>query len=174
MIIDSLEPWAIWAIDFCSCNWLVFEQSCLYFLLVVTVLVVLSIQTWKCFFMVSRKLSAIAFHPWLYECMCMCMCMCMCLSSVNHFDQWIFARFCFCRSIYELRIIIACCSFFINQGRIHGIRRLLACADSSFGQKRHFCMVTTHVWRTDGRTDGRTDRRTDRQTGILIKMRERI
>ena len=45
-----------------------------------------------------------------------------------------------------------------EQGRIHGIRCIPACTD---GQKRHFCMISTRVWRTDGRTNGRTNRPTD-------------
>ena len=33
----------------------------------------------------------------------------------------------------------------IKQGRIHGIRCVLARTDRSIGQKRHFCMVSTRV-----------------------------
>ena len=65
----------------------------------------------------------------------------------------------------------------IVHGRIHGltaIRYVLARTDSSLGQKRHFCMVSTRVWRTDRRMDGRTNGRTDRRTYPLIEMRERI
>ena len=32
-----------------------------------------------------------------------------------------------------------------KQGRIHGIRCVLACTDSNFGQKGHYCMVSTPV-----------------------------
>jgi len=48
-----------------------------------------------------------------------------------------------------------------KQGRIHGIRCVLARTASRFGQKRWFCKVSTRVWPTDQRMDGRTDRRTD-------------
>ena len=51
-----------------------------------------------------------------------------------------------------------------KQGRLHGKRCVLAGTDSSFGQKRHFSMVSTRVWRTYGWTDGWTDGRTDGQT----------
>ena len=48
-----------------------------------------------------------------------------------------------------------------KQGRIHGIRYVLARTDTSFGHKWLFCMVSTHVWRTDQWTDGRMDGLTD-------------
>ena len=51
-----------------------------------------------------------------------------------------------------------------NKAGYTAIRCVLAGTDSTFGQKRHFCMVSTRVWPTDGRTDGRTDRRTDGPT----------
>ena len=44
-----------------------------------------------------------------------------------------------------------------EQGRIHGIRCVLARNASNFGRKRHFCRISTRVWPTDGPTDGRTD-----------------
>ena len=56
-----------------------------------------------------------------------------------------------------------------KQGRIHGIRCVLARTDSSFGRKRHFCMVST-----DGPTDGQTDGRIVGRTYFLIEMRELI
>ena len=42
----------------------------------------------------------------------------------------------------------------IKQGRIHGIRCILARTDSSLGRKRHFCIVSARVWPTNGQTDG--------------------
>ena len=44
-----------------------------------------------------------------------------------------------------------------NKAGYTAIRCVLAWTDSSFGQKRHFHVVSTRVWRTDGRTDRRTD-----------------
>ena len=41
-------------------------------------------------------------------------------------------------------------SLTVKQGRIHGIRCVLARTEGSFGQKGHFCMVSTRVWPTDG------------------------
>ena len=61
-------------------------------------------------------------------------------------------------------------TYWIEQGRIHGIRCVLARTDSNFDQKRHFCMVSTRVWPTDWPSD----RPTDGQTYPLIEMRERI
>ena len=43
-----------------------------------------------------------------------------------------------------------------------------------FAQNRHFFMISTRLWPTDGRTDRRTDGPTDGRTHPLIEMRERI
>ena len=44
----------------------------------------------------------------------------------------------------------------------------------SFAQNRHFFMISTRLWPTDGRTDGPTDGPMDGRTHPLIEMRERI
>ena len=46
-----------------------------------------------------------------------------------------------------------------NKAGYTAIRCVLAGTDSGFGQKRHFCIVSTRVRRTDGSTDGPMDRR---------------
>ena len=58
-----------------------------------------------------------------------------------------------------------------EQGRIHGIRCVLAHTDNSFGQKRHFCMVSTHVRPTDGRMDRRTGGPTDQQKFLIVVVK---